>query len=116
MKRRYIAFDDARRFVNAYVGDRVSRDNTVPRGIYERFITDDDDLHFTDEIYGLNRITVASVLRGLFTNAGCVVNEAAVSYPPGASSSVQFVGFFSTSRALVGQVQTLLLAFGIKRG
>ncbi len=60
---------------------------------------------FTDEIYRLNRDSVAAVLRGLFTADGTVANYGEKS---------QFIALDSTSSELLRQVQILLLSFGIK--
>jgi ribonucleoside-diphosphate reductase alpha chain len=60
---------------------------------------------FTDEIYRLNRESLAAVLRGLFTADGTVANYGTKS---------QFVSLDSCSLELLGQVQLLLLGFGIK--
>ncbi len=60
---------------------------------------------FTDAIFGLDRATIAAVLRGLFTTDGTVANYGEKS---------QYVSLDSTSECLLEQVQLLLLAFGIK--
>ena len=53
----------------------------------------------------LDRASTAALLRGLFTADGTVVDSGEKS---------QYVGLDSTSEALLQQVQTLLLSFGIK--
>ena len=60
---------------------------------------------FTDDIFTLDRNSVASILRGLFTADGSVANY---------GSKSQYVALDSTSRELLGQVQLLLLGIGIK--
>jgi ribonucleoside-diphosphate reductase alpha chain len=60
---------------------------------------------FQDDVFQLNRSTVAAVLRGLFTSDGTVANYGEKS---------QYVGLDSTSLELLQQVQLLLLSFGIK--
>ena len=60
---------------------------------------------FTDEIYALDRASLAAILRGLFTADGTVVDSGPKS---------QYVGLDSTSHELLLQVQRLLLGFGIK--
>jgi ribonucleoside-diphosphate reductase alpha chain len=60
---------------------------------------------FTDAVYTLDRDTLASVLRGLFTADGTVANY---------GDKTQYVALDSTSLKLLQQVQLLLLAFGIK--
>ena len=56
-------------------------------------------------VHGLDRASLAGVLRGLFTADGTVVD---------AGSKSQYVGLDSTSLELLVQVQRLLLAFGVK--
>jgi ribonucleoside-diphosphate reductase alpha chain len=58
-----------------------------------------------DAIFGLDRRSIASVLRGLFTADGTVANYGEKS---------QYVGLDSVSAKLLEQVQLLLLGFGIK--
>ncbi|MEZ4464877.1 MAG: LAGLIDADG family homing endonuclease [bacterium] len=60
---------------------------------------------FTDRIFGLDRPSLAAVLRGLFTADGTVANYGEKS---------QYVGLDSTSLVLLQQTQLLLLSFGIK--
>ncbi len=60
---------------------------------------------FTDAVYTLDRDALAAVLRGLFTADGTVANY---------GDKSQYVSLDSTSLKLLQQVQTLLLAFGIK--
>jgi ribonucleoside-diphosphate reductase alpha chain len=60
---------------------------------------------FTDAIFLLDRESLASTLRGLFTADGSVANYGEKS---------QHVALDSTSVALLRQVQMLLLSFGIK--
>ncbi|MBI5514643.1 MAG: hypothetical protein HY909_12785 [Deltaproteobacteria bacterium] len=60
---------------------------------------------FTDEVYALDRASVAALLRGLFTADGTVANYGEKS---------QYVALDSASLALLQQVQRLLLGFGIK--
>jgi ribonucleoside-diphosphate reductase alpha chain len=56
-------------------------------------------------VHGLDRASLAGVLRGLFTADGTVVD---------AGDKSQYVGLDSTSLELLVQVQRLLLAFGVK--
>jgi len=58
-----------------------------------------------DEVYRLDRRSVAAILRGLFTTDGTVANYGEKS---------QYVALDSTSHRLLQQVQMLLLGFGIK--
>ena len=60
---------------------------------------------FTLDVFGLDRASVAAILRGLFTADGTVANYGEKS---------QHVGLDSTSRELLEQVQLLLLGYGIK--
>lgn len=60
---------------------------------------------FTPEIFSLNKTSLSAVLRGLFTADGTVANYGKKS---------QYVSLESTSEELLGQVQLLLLNFGIK--
>jgi ribonucleoside-diphosphate reductase alpha chain len=60
---------------------------------------------FTDAVYTLDRASVASLLRGLFTADGSVADYGEKS---------QYVALDSTSLELLKQVQLLLLGFGIK--
>ncbi|HEV3152956.1 MAG TPA: LAGLIDADG family homing endonuclease [Candidatus Baltobacteraceae bacterium] len=60
---------------------------------------------FTDAIYGLDRKSLAAVLRGLFTADGTVANYGEKS---------QYVSLDSCSLELLKQVQYLLLSFGVK--
>jgi ribonucleoside-diphosphate reductase alpha chain len=54
-------------------------------------------------VHGLDRVSLAGILRGLFTADGTVVKNTA-----------SYVGLDSTSLELLVQVQRLLLAFGIR--
>jgi ribonucleoside-diphosphate reductase alpha chain len=56
-------------------------------------------------VHGLDRASIAGLLRGLFTADGTVVDSGEKS---------QYVGLDSTSLELLVQVQRLLLAFGVK--
>ena len=60
---------------------------------------------FRSDVFGLDRASVAAILRGLFTADGTVANYGEKS---------QYVGLDSVSRELLGQVQLLLLGYGIK--
>jgi ribonucleoside-diphosphate reductase alpha chain len=60
---------------------------------------------FTPAAYELDRPTLATVLRGLFTADGTVANY---------GDKSQYVSLDSTSKDLLQQVQMLLLSFGIK--
>jgi len=60
---------------------------------------------FTDRVFGLDRASLAAVLRGLFTADGTVADY---------GDKTQYVALDSTSLELLRQTQQLLLAFGIK--
>jgi ribonucleotide reductase alpha subunit len=60
---------------------------------------------FTDEVFKLDRETLAAVLRGLFTADGTVLNRGDNTY---------CISLESTSLKLLRQVQLLLLSFGIR--
>ncbi|HEX5274114.1 MAG TPA: LAGLIDADG family homing endonuclease [Candidatus Rubrimentiphilum sp.] len=60
---------------------------------------------FTDNVYALDKDSLAAVLRGLFTADGTVANYGEKS---------QYVSLGSVSLELLDQVQHLLLSFGIK--
>jgi ribonucleoside-diphosphate reductase alpha chain len=60
---------------------------------------------FKPAVYGLDRPSLAALLRGLFTADGTVANYA---------GTKSYVGLDSTSLELLLQVQRILLAFGIK--
>ncbi len=60
---------------------------------------------FTEEVFRLDRQSVAALLRGLFTADGTVANYGRKS---------QYISLESTSCELLKQVQLLLLGFGIK--
>ncbi len=60
---------------------------------------------FTDEVFQLDRQSVAALLRGLFTADGTVANYGRKS---------QYISLDSSSQELLKQVQLLLLGFGIK--
>src|SRR5207248_8570090 len=60
---------------------------------------------FTDDVFRLDRASLAGVLRGLFTADGTVANYGEKS---------QFVALDSCSLGLLRQTQLLLLSFGIK--
>ncbi|OHB68181.1 MAG: ribonucleoside-diphosphate reductase [Planctomycetes bacterium RBG_13_62_9] len=64
-----------------------------------------ENKRFTDAVFGLDRASQASILRGLFTTDGTVANY---------GDKSQYVGLDSTNRELLSQVQLLLLGFGIK--
>ncbi|SHK57890.1 LAGLIDADG family homing endonuclease [Rhodothermus profundi] len=60
---------------------------------------------FTEEVFQLDRQSVAALLRGLFTADGTVANY---------GSKSQYISLDSSSQELLKQVQLLLLGFGIK--
>ncbi len=60
---------------------------------------------FTEEVFQLDRQSIAALLRGLFTADGTVANYGRKS---------QYISLDSSSRELLKQVQLLLLGFGIK--
>ena len=59
----------------------------------------------TPAFFGLDKVSVAAALRGLFTADGTVANY---------GDKSQYVALDSTSLTLLQQVQTLLLGFGVK--
>jgi ribonucleoside-diphosphate reductase alpha chain len=64
-----------------------------------------ENKRFTDDIFDLDKPSLAGVLRGLFTADGTVANYGEKS---------QYIALDSSSEALLRQVQILLLSFGIK--
>jgi ribonucleoside-diphosphate reductase alpha chain len=60
---------------------------------------------FTEAVFLLDKVSLAAVLRGLFTSDGTVANY---------SEKSQYVALDSTSLELLQQTQLLLLSFGIK--
>jgi ribonucleoside-diphosphate reductase alpha chain len=89
-------------------GSRVS---TSHRGLIETFKTyaviDHGSAHkaLTDAVYGLDKASIAAIIRGIFTADGTVANYGEKS---------QYVSLGSTSLELLQQVQRLLLSFGVK--
>jgi ribonucleoside-diphosphate reductase alpha chain len=79
------------------VVDQLKRFAVLAQGSAEK--------QFTDAAFGLDRESLAAVLRGLFTADGCVANYGEKS---------QYVALDSCSLELLKQTQLLLLAFGIK--
>ena len=64
-----------------------------------------DRKRFTPAIYELDKVSLAGVLRGLFTADGTVANY---------GDKSQYIALDSTSLELLQQTQLLLLSFGIK--
>ncbi len=64
-----------------------------------------ENKRFTDAVFGLDRDAQAALLRGLFTADGTAVE---------AGEKGRYVGLDSCSLELLRQVQTMLLAFGVK--
>ncbi|MDB5042850.1 MAG: ribonucleotide-diphosphate reductase subunit alpha, partial [Candidatus Eremiobacteraeota bacterium] len=99
------------RAVNVYVPQTTARVATGTASVLERFeefaVLDggSHEKQFTPAIHELNGASIAAILRGLFTADGCVANYGAKS---------QYVALDSSSEKLLGQVQLLLLGFGIK--
>ncbi len=60
---------------------------------------------FTSDVFDLDKPSMAAVLRGLFTADGTVANY---------GDKSQYISLDSTSSEMLGQVQTMLLSFGIK--
>ncbi|MBI3261384.1 vitamin B12-dependent ribonucleotide reductase, partial [Candidatus Berkelbacteria bacterium] len=60
---------------------------------------------FTDQVFELDRRSIAAIMRGLFTTDGTVANYGEKS---------QYIALDSTSLKLLRQVQILMLGFGIK--
>lgn len=76
--------------------------------VFKRYAVLDEgssNKRFTNALQELDRISVAAVLRGLFTSDGTVANYREKS---------QYVALDSSSLELLKQVQLLLLSFGIK--
>src|SRR5579884_1085504 len=88
-----------------------SRISTSHRGLIETFKkyavlgAASANKRFADAIHGLDRKSVAAMIRGLFTADGTVGNY---------GDKTQYVSLGSTSIELLEQVQHLLLSFGIK--
>lgn len=64
-----------------------------------------DKKEFTEEVFTLNKYSISSLLRGLFSSDGTVGNY---------SNKSQYISLDLTSKKLLEQVQLLLLGFGIK--
>jgi ribonucleoside-diphosphate reductase alpha chain len=79
------------------VVDRLKRFAVLDQGSHNK--------RFTDDVFRLDRASLAGVLRGLFTADGTVANY---------GSKSQYVSLDSTSLGLLHQVQVLLLGFGVK--
>ena len=96
--------------VHVQVSSTGSRLSFASRPVVEQFLRysvldEGSDLkRFTDEAFGLDRASIAALLRGLFTADGTVVS----------SGTNAYVGLDSTSLELLLQVQRLLLGFGVK--
>ncbi|MEO6060189.1 MAG: LAGLIDADG family homing endonuclease, partial [Candidatus Limnocylindria bacterium] len=96
--------------VHVQVSSTGSRLSFASRPVVEQFLRyavldEGSDLkRFTDEAFGLDRASIAGLLRGLFTADGTVVS----------SGTNAYVGLDSTSLELMLQVQRMLLGFGIK--
>jgi ribonucleoside-diphosphate reductase alpha chain len=89
-------------------GTRVSTGNRRVVELFSRYaVLDEGSIgkRFSDAVYGLNKASVAALLRGLFTADGTVANYGQKS---------QYVSLDSSSIELLQQVQHLLLSFGIK--
>jgi ribonucleoside-diphosphate reductase alpha chain len=97
--------------VNVSVSSTGSRLAFASRPVVDQFlrfaILDEgaDLKRFTEQAFGLDRESMAGLLRGLFTADGTVVNS---------GTKGQYVGLDSTSLELLIQVQRMLLGFGIK--
>ncbi|HEX4611848.1 MAG TPA: LAGLIDADG family homing endonuclease [Urbifossiella sp.] len=79
------------------VVDRLKRLAVLNEGSHHK--------RFTDDVFRLDRASLAGVLRGLFTADGTIANYGAKS---------QYISLDSTSLDLLRQVQILLLGFGVK--
>jgi ribonucleoside-diphosphate reductase alpha chain len=89
-------------------GSRLSFSSQPVVDLFKELAVLDKGSHrkrFTPAVFDLDKASMAAVLRGLFTADGTVANY---------GSRSQHVGLDSTSLELLRQVQTLLLAFGIK--
>jgi ribonucleoside-diphosphate reductase alpha chain len=94
--------------VETATGVRVGTSvRTVPDRLSAYAVLDagSENKRFTDAVHGLDRRSLAAVLRGLFTTDGTVADYGEKS---------QYVSLDSTSLELLRQVQVLLLNFGIK--
>jgi ribonucleoside-diphosphate reductase alpha chain len=100
-----------RRPVSVYAPQTTARAVTGTASVVERFeefAVLDEGSHakrFRAAVHELDRVSVAAMLRGLFTADGCVANYGTKS---------QYVALDSTSMDLLRQVQLLLLGFGVK--
>jgi len=89
-------------------GSRLSFSSQPVVDLFKEFAVLDEGSaakRFLPATLELDRESMAGVLRGLFTADGTVANHGEKS---------QYVALDSTSRELLGQVQVMLLAFGIK--
>jgi ribonucleoside-diphosphate reductase alpha chain len=99
------------RRVHVYAPQTTTRVQTGSASVivmFEEFAVLDEGSHakrFRPAVHELDKASIASMLRGLFTADGCVVNS---------GEKAQYVGLDSSSLELVQQVQLLLLSFGIK--
>ncbi|MEX1093698.1 MAG: LAGLIDADG family homing endonuclease, partial [Acidimicrobiia bacterium] len=97
--------------VHVQVSSTGSRLSFASRPVVEQFLRyavldEGSDLkRFTDDAFGLDRASMAGLLRGLFTADGTVANSGTKS---------QYVGLDSTSLELLLQVQRMLLGYGVK--
>ncbi len=95
--------------VHVQVSSTGSRLSFASRPVVEQFLRyavldEGSDLkRFTEEAFGLDRASMAGLLRGLFTADGTVSN-----------STAAYVGLDSTSLGLLLQVQRMLLGYGVK--
>jgi ribonucleoside-diphosphate reductase alpha chain len=99
--------DDVHVTISA-TGSRLSFASRVVVDQFREFAVLDEGSErkrFTPAVFGLDKRSLAAVLRGLFTADGTVANY---------GSKSQHVSLDSTSLDLLKQVQVLLLGFGIK--
>jgi ribonucleoside-diphosphate reductase alpha chain len=89
-------------------GSRISVSNSSIVEMFDHYAVlnaGSENKLLRDAAFGLDRRSIAALLRGLFTADGCVGNY---------GDKTQYVSLDSTSLELLRQVQALLLAFGIK--
>src|SRR5439155_5610410 len=89
-------------------GSRLAFSSRPVVDLFKEFAVLDEGSHrkrFTPAVFDLDKPSLAALLRGLFTSDGTVANYGEKS---------QYISLDSSSRELLGQVQILLLGFGVK--
>ncbi len=90
------------------VAARVATTTSTVVELFHEFVTVDamtGARRFSSAVHELDRASTAAMLRGVFTADGAVMNS---------GQHTQYVALDSTSTELLGQVQLLLLSFGVK--